>query len=115
MGRIRNYVSELSHPTLTQIPPPCCNGGMNNSPPASTVDHAESPASDSLWTTAEVADFLRVSIKTVFNLRKTGLPYLQLGGAVRFDPQEVRDYLLKNRHLTSHRLRQKARQHAKLP
>jgi len=88
---------------------------MNNSPQVSTVDPAESPASDTLWTTEEVAGFLRISIKTVFNLRKTGLPYLQLGGAVRFDPQEVRDYLLKNRHLTSHRLRQKARQHAKLP
>ena len=64
-------------------------------------------------TTQEVADFLRVSIKTVFNLRKMGLPYLQLGGAVRFDLQEVRDYLLKNRHLSSHRLRQTARAHAK--
>jgi hypothetical protein len=69
--------------------------------------------SDTLWTMDEVADFLRVSIKTVFNLRKTGLPYLQLGGAVRFDPQEVRAYLLKNRHLTSYRLRQNARLRAK--
>jgi hypothetical protein len=42
-----------------------------------------------------------------------GLPYLQLGGAVRFEPQEVRAYLLKNRHLTSHRLRQNARLRAK--
>lgn len=86
---------------------------MNNSLSASTVAPAEAPASNTLWTTEEVADFLRVSIKTVFNLRKTGLPYLQLGGAVRFDPQEVRAYLLKNRHLTSHRLRQKARQQVK--
>ena len=85
---------------------------MNNSPPASTVDPAE-PASNTLWTTEEVAGFLRVSIKTVFNLRKTGLPYLQLGGAVRFEPREVRAYLLKNRHLTSHRLRQNARLRAK--
>lgn len=88
---------------------------MNNSPSTSTADNAESPTNDTLWTTEDVAAFLRVSLKTVFNLRKTGLPYLQLGGAVRFHPQEVRDYLLKNRHLTSHRLRQKARQHAKLP
>ncbi len=86
---------------------------MNNSRIASTVDRAESSASKTLWTTEEVAGFLRISIKTIFNLRKTGLPYLQLGGAVRFDSQEVRDYLLKNRHLTSHHLRQKARQHTK--
>jgi excisionase family DNA binding protein len=86
---------------------------MNNSLPSSVAVQVESPASDTLLTTQEVADFLRVSIKTVFNLRKMGLPYLQLGGAVRFDSQEVRAYLLKNRHLSSHRLRQKARQHAK--
>jgi excisionase family DNA binding protein len=86
---------------------------MNNSISASIEEAAQAPKRETLWTTEEVADFLRVSIKTVFNLRKTGLPYLQLGGAVRFDSQEVRDYLHKNRHLTSHRLRQKARQHAK--
>jgi predicted DNA-binding transcriptional regulator AlpA len=68
------------------------------------------PNSDSsLWTTGQVADFLQVSNKTVFNLRKTGLPYLQLGGAVRFDPQEIKDYLAKNRRLASHRLRQTVR------
>lgn len=86
---------------------------MHNSLSASTEEATKPSAKNTLWTTDEVADFLRISIKTVFNLRKTGLPYLQLGGAVRFDPQEVRDYLLKNRHLASHRLRQKARQHAK--
>ncbi len=59
-----------------------------------------------LWTTEEVADFLHVSLKTVFNLRKLGLPYLQLGGAVRFDPQEVRGYLTSNRRLACHRRRQ---------
>jgi excisionase family DNA binding protein len=86
---------------------------MNNPLPSATPTPEDSSASETLLTTQEVADFLRVSIKTVFNLRKTGLPYLQLGGAVRFDSQEVRAYLLKNRHLSSHRLRQKARQHAK--
>ena len=37
-----------------------------------------------LWTTERVAKYLHVSLKTVFNLRKKGLPYVQLGGAVRF-------------------------------
>jgi excisionase family DNA binding protein len=62
-----------------------------------------------LWTTERVAKYLHVSLKTVFNLRKKGLPYVQLGGAVRFVPQEIRDYLVKGRGLSSHRLRQIAR------
>jgi excisionase family DNA binding protein len=59
-----------------------------------------------LWTTPEVAKYLHVSLKTVFNLRKKGLPYVQLGGAVRFVPQEIRDYLVNSRGLASHRARQ---------
>jgi excisionase family DNA binding protein len=59
-----------------------------------------------LWTTNEVAEFLHVSNKTIFNLRKMGLPFIQLGGAVRFVPQEVRDYLANSRRLASHRSRQ---------
>jgi len=62
-----------------------------------------------LWTTPQVAKYLRVSLKTIFNLRKRGLPYVQLGGAVRFVPQEIKDYLTKSRGLSSHRLRQIAR------
>ena len=63
-----------------------------------------------LWTTVRVAKYLHVSLKTVFNLRKKGLPYVQLGGAVRFVPQEIRDYLVTNRGLTAHRARQVVRQ-----
>jgi excisionase family DNA binding protein len=62
-----------------------------------------------LWTTQDVAKHLRVSLKTVFNLRKKGLPYVQLGGAVRFVPQEIKDYLANSRRLSSHRLRQMIR------
>ena len=70
-----------------------------------------SPASDDqLWTTEQAAKYLHVSLKTVFNLRKKGLPYVQLGGAVRFIPQEIRDYLVTNRGLTAHRTRQVVRQ-----
>ena len=65
---------------------------------------------EDLWTTREVARHLRVSLKTVFNLRKKGLPYVQLGGAVRFVPKEIKDYLINSRRLSSHRLRQMIRQ-----
>ena len=43
------------------------------------------------------------------NLRNKGLPYVQLGGAVRFVPQEIRDYLVSHRNLATHRLRQTVR------
>src|ERR1700689_3304944 len=65
-----------------------------------------------LWTTKEVAKHLHVSLKTVFNLRKKGLPFVQLGGAVRFVPQEIKDYLVNSRTLSLHRLRQIARKGA---
>ncbi len=59
-----------------------------------------------LWTTEEVADYLQVHSKTVFNLRKMGLPYVKLGGAVRFDPHQVKAYLTNNSSLSMHRRRQ---------
>jgi len=77
---------------------------LENPPMAEEV---KTPVQDSdLWTTKDVAKHLRVSLKTVFNLRKKGLPYVQLGGAVRFVPQEIKDYLVNSRRLSSHRLRQ---------
>jgi hypothetical protein len=77
-------------------------------PPVTEEIKMPSPDSD-LWTTKDVAKHLRVSLKTVFNLRKRGLPFVQLGGAVRFVPQEIRDYLVNSRRLSSHRLRQLVR------
>ena len=86
------------------------NTGTLGNPPVSEGVKTSSHESDlELWTTERVAKYLHVSLKTVFNLRKKGLPYVQLGGAVRFVPQEIRDYLVKSRGLSSHRLRQIAR------
>jgi excisionase family DNA binding protein len=88
---------------------PLANAGTPVDPPISE-DVQPSPdalESDSdLWTTERVAQYLHVSLKTVFNLRKKGLPYLQLGGAVRFDPHEIKSYLMTNRGLAAHRSRQ---------
>ena len=78
------------------------NSSKNNGTPTS-----EGMTSiENLWTTPEVAKFLHVSLKTVFNLRKKGLPFVQVGGAIRFAPQEIKDYLAASRGLSSHRLRQ---------
>jgi excisionase family DNA binding protein len=97
------------------MPQPMNTSSANNitleNPPVSEDTKTSSPDSD-LWTTKEVAKHLHVSLKTVFNLRKRGLPFVQLGGAVRFVPQEIRDYLVNSRGLSSHRLRQIARKGA---
>jgi excisionase family DNA binding protein len=83
------------------------NTGTLGNPPVSEDVKTSSHETDlELWTTERVAKYLHVSLKTVFNLRKKGLPYVQLGGAVRFVPQEIRNYLVNSRVLSSHRLRQ---------
>lgn len=84
-------------------------GTLGNPPVSDDVRTSTQETDSELWTTERVAKCLHVSLKTVFNLRKKGLPYVQLGGAVRFVPQEIRDYLVKSRGLSSHRLRQIAR------
>ncbi len=75
-------------------------------------EQPQGPESDleNLWTTKEVAEFLHVSPKHVFVLRRRkGLPYIKLGGAIRFLPEEIRKYLEYSRRLSAHRLRQIAR------
>jgi len=89
------------------------NTGTLGNPPVSEDVKTLSQETDSeLWTTERVAKYLHVSLKPVFNLRKKGMPYVQLGGAVRFVPQEIRDYLTNSRGLSSHRLRQVIRKGA---
>jgi excisionase family DNA binding protein len=84
------------------------NGSLGNPPVSGEIQNSP----QDLWTTKEVAKHLRVSLKTVFNLRKKGLPFVQLGGAVRFVPHEIKDYLVNSRRLSSHRLRQIVRKGA---
>jgi excisionase family DNA binding protein len=76
------------------------------STPEQSSPSSSSETDPDLWTSQKVAQYLHVSLKTVFNLRKNGLPFLKLGGAVRFVPQEVKEYLVTNRSLAAHRWRQ---------
>jgi len=87
-------------------------GTLGNPPVSEEVQTLPTETDSDLWTTPRVAKYLHVSLKTVFNLRKKGLPYVQVGGAVRFDPQEIKDYLINSRRLSSHRLRQIVRKGA---
>lgn len=54
-------------------------------------------AADPLWTCDEVAAFLRCTVRHVHNLLRRGLPHVYVGRLLRFDPLELRAYLIKHR------------------
>ena len=62
------------------------------------------------WLTEQqLAEHLQVSVRHLINLRKAGLPFIQLGSTVRYDLKEVEAYLRTNRRLSSHVARQQRR------
>ena len=68
------------------------------------------PSIPGRWLTEkELSEHLRISTRHLINLRKAGLPYIQLGAVVRYDMGEVLAYLKTNRRLSSHVERQKRR------
>jgi len=55
------------------------------------------------WLTEQqLADHLHVSVRHLANLRKAGLPFVQLGSSVRYNRAEIEAYLRGNRRLSSH-------------
>jgi excisionase family DNA binding protein len=58
-------------------------------------------ANDNLWTVDEVAAFLRCTVRHVHNLCRAGLPHVYVGRLLRFDPIELREYLLKRRRIAA--------------
>lgn len=77
----------------------------------------EQPQQPSKWMTEqELADHLQLSTRHLINLRKAGLPYIQLGSSVRYDLVEVEAYVRGKRHLSSHieRKRRTADLHARI-
>lgn len=83
--------------------------GENKSPePVSTP-------MDQLWVTSQVAHYMQVSPKTVFNRRMNdGLPYSLIGGAVRYEPEKVKAYVASHSNLVRHRRRQIVRKGGKV-
>lgn len=63
--------------------------------------------SDRWLTEKELAAHLHISTRHLINLRRAGLPFIQLGASVRYDLDEVMGFLKTNRRLSSHRERQK--------
>ena len=74
--------------------------GMN------TTNTSAEPA---MLTEKELAAYLRVSLRHLCNLRRAGMPYIQLGSSIRYDLGEIQAYLKTNRRLSSHVERQKRR------
>ena len=60
-----------------------------------------SSPTQNLWTVDQVASYLACTVRHVHNLLRAGLPHLYLGRLLRFDPQEVRAYLLKHRRIAA--------------
>lgn len=88
---------------------------MENANPKTTTENP--PASGEMkptvmpgyWTTEEVARYLHVSERTVFELRRGGLPCVLLGGAVRFIPKEIDNYMTIHREIRIHHSHRKAK------
>lgn len=63
----------------------------------------EAPHPQRRWLTEkELAALLNISTRHLINLRRAGLPYVQLGSVVRYEPAEVSAYLKANRRVPSH-------------
>ena len=78
----------------TPLPPASASPSVSESLAASS---SSASVADSLWTCDEVAAFLRCTVRHVHNLLPRGLPHIYVGRLLRFDPAEVRAYLIKYR------------------
>lgn len=47
-------------------------------------------------TIEDVADMLQVTRTTIYNLKKKGLPFIKLGKNIRFNQEEVIDWVMSN-------------------
>jgi excisionase family DNA binding protein len=72
---------------------------------------ANMDSTDTLWTADDVASFLKVSRSWVYHRAESGqLPYLRVGGLIRFQPDEIRSLVgstpvrAKSLSLTPHKL-----------
>lgn len=53
---------------------------------------------EQLWTVTDVAHFLKLSVKGVYGLAEQRvLPSIKVGGRLRFDPNDIHAWVLKNR------------------
>lgn len=55
------------------------------------------PADIKFLTIEDVSEMLQVTRTTVYNLKKQGMPFIKLGKNIRFDQEEVVDWVRSNR------------------
>ena len=69
---------------------------MSN-PMTAGVRTARTEASQGLWDANDVALYLKVSRSWVYQRAEAGLlPYVRVGGLLRFDPESVRCFVLES-------------------
>lgn len=62
-----------------------------------------------ILTTSEVAEFLKLKETTVYHLtQKKEIPHIKIGGAVRFDLDEIKEWLKSKRICTRMEMETKA-------
>lgn len=59
------------------------------------------PADIKFLTIEDVSEMLQVTRTTVYNLKKKGLPFIKLGKNIRFDQEEVVDWVRSNSQSTT--------------
>jgi len=61
---------------------------------------------DHLMTVGEVASWLGISTPWIYKqCEKGSLPFLRLGEAIRFDPEEIKAYLQARRNIKKEKLK----------
>lgn len=54
------------------------------------------PADIKYLTIEDVSEMLQVTRTTIYNLKKRGLPFIKLGKTIRFDQEEVVNWIKAN-------------------
>ena len=60
-------------------------------------------------TEQQLAEHLQISTRHLINLRRCGLPFVQLGSSIRYDLAEVEQFIRNKRRLSAHIARQQRR------
>lgn len=58
------------------------------------------PADIKYLTIEDVSEMLQVTRTTIYNLKKRGLPFIKLGKTIRFDQEEVINWIKANNERT---------------
>jgi excisionase family DNA binding protein len=70
------------------------NNGTNK------MKEGKMPSDVKFLTVEDVEEMLQVTRSTVYNLKKRGMPFIKIGKNIRFDQNEVIDWIKSNRNST---------------